>query len=90
MSIFREGTGRRRAQDEGLGSGPDEAGGGLVPPTSLRILATVALVGIGGTTVAVTAYASVKGDGTATTALSTLGTIVVGALVALASGKHEG
>lgn len=62
---------------------------GVSAPKSVRILATLCLIGISAAIVFVLATASLRGDQAATSTLATLGTLTVGAVVALSGGKHE-
>lgn len=80
---FPGGTGKHRADDEGLGGGPP-------PPKSIQISATIALMLIGALCSAAIAYASVvKGDSSATALLGTLATASLAALVVLSGGRHS-
>jgi hypothetical protein len=60
------------------------------PPQSVQLLATIALILIGGICSAAIAYQSiVKMDDASTTLLGTLATAALGALVVLAGGRSK-
>lgn len=86
-NLFR-GPGRRRSQDniEGFGAGEQLP----PPPKQVRILATGALVIVGGASTFVLGLAAIRGDDSATSQIGVLATLTIGALVALAGGKHDG
>lgn len=85
MSLLA-GHGSRRAGKNGV-----MASDGPGSPTSVRVLATLALVLVSVFTVAAIGYASiVQHDQSATTLLGTLGTASLAALVVLSGGRHEG
>lgn len=85
MSLLGRGHGRRRAGD----NAPLASNGGD-SPTSVRILATLALVLVAVFTVAAIGYASViQHDQSATALLGTLGTASLAALVVLSGGRHD-
>lgn len=83
VSIIPKGRGKHRDDEEGLGAGPP-------PPRSVQIVATIALVLIGGFAAFSIAYASiVQGDQSATAILGSLATAALAALVVLSSGRHS-
>lgn len=83
MKIPGTGSGKHRADDEGLGSGPP-------PPKSVQVMATLSLFLIAGVTTFAISWASiVKDDGSATALLGTLATAAIAALVVLSGGRHS-
>lgn len=86
MNILK-GTGRRRAQDEGLGAGDEQP---YVPaPKEIRLLATIGVVAAAGGCTLVLGLQALQGDANAIGQVSTLATLGMGALIGVMAAKSH-